>query len=84
MPKGNLYVAEAGTGKLHATDQSGSCAAGPEGPSCAGNTASVTRIKNPAGMASSRRVVKGLLSFAGPDGTGATGVDAVSVAPAER
>jgi hypothetical protein len=79
--KGNLYVAEAGTGKLHATDQSGGCAAGPEGQSCAGNTASVTRIKNPAGMASSRRVVKGLLSFAGPDGSGATGVDAVSVAP---
>src|SRR4051794_39285786 len=79
--KGNLYVAEAGTGKLHASDQSGGCAAFPEGESCAGNTASVTRIKNPAGMATTRRVVKGLLSFAGADGSGAVGVDAVSVAP---
>jgi len=79
--KGNLYVAEAGTGKLHASDQSGGCAVFPEGQSCAGNTSSVTRIKNPAGMATSRRVVKGLLSFAGADGSGAVGVDAVSVAP---
>ena len=79
--KGNLYVAEAGTGKVGSHDHSGTCQPGPEGPSCGGDTGSVTRIKNPSGVASSRRVVKGLLSFAAPDGTGATGIDAVSVAP---
>jgi hypothetical protein len=76
---GNLYVAEAGTGQLHATDRTGSCVIGPEGPSCAGNTGSITRIKNPAGSARASRVVTGLLSFAGRDGSAATGVDAVSV-----
>lgn len=76
---GNLYVAEAGTGQFHATDQTGSCGAGAEGPSCSGNTASITKIKNPAGTARSSRVVTGLLSFAAPDGSAAIGVDAVSV-----
>lgn len=76
---GDLYIAEAGTGKLHAKDQTGSCATGPEGPSCAGNTGSVTKVKNPAGSAHPSRVATGLLSFAGPDGSAAVGIDAVSV-----
>jgi len=75
---GSLYVAEAGTGKLGASDQSGTCEEGPEGPSCAGNTSSVTRIGEPWGKAKTSRPITGLLSFAGPDGTGATGVDAVA------
>jgi hypothetical protein len=79
---GNLYVAEAGTGKLHASDQTGSCGVGPEGPSCSGNTGSITRVKNPAGSARASRVATGLLSFAGPDGSAATGIDAVSVSSA--
>lgn len=74
---GNLYVAEAGTGQLNATDRSGSCAAGPEGPSCSGNTGSITMIKHPARSAHASRVVAGLLSFAAPDGSAAIGVDAV-------
>lgn len=77
-PNGDLYVAEAGKGNVGATDPGG-CLSGPEGPACAGNTGSVTRIKNPAHHASASRVVTGLLSFAAPDGSGATGVDAVSV-----
>ena len=77
--QGNLYVAEAGSGKLNATDQSATCGSGPEGPSCAGNTGSITRIKNPAGSARASKVATGLLSFAAPDGTAATGVDAVTV-----
>lgn len=76
---GNLYVAEAGTGQLNATDRSGVCGTGPEGPSCAGNTGSITKIKNPAGSPHASRVATGLLSFAAPNGFAATGVDAVSV-----
>lgn len=76
---GNLYVAEAGTGQLNATDRSGSCGVGPEGPSCSGNTGSITMIKKPAGSAHASRVAAGLLSFAAPDGSAATGVDAVSL-----
>jgi hypothetical protein len=74
---GDLYVAEAGSGNVNATD-AGSCGTGPEGPVCAGNTSSITRISNPAGSACPSRVVSGLLSFAAPDGSNATGVDAVS------
>jgi hypothetical protein len=77
--QGNLYVAEAGSGQLNATDQSGTCGPGPEGESCAGNTSSITKITNPGGTAHAWRVVSGLLSFAAPDGTAATGVDSVSV-----
>ena len=39
----------------------------------------VTKIKNPGRSASASRVVNGLLSFAAPDGSAATGVDSVSV-----
>ena len=78
-PGGTLYLAEAGKGKLDATDQSGTCVTGPEGPSCAGNTGSIIRILHPRHNPSASRIFKNLLSLAGPDGSGATGVDAVSL-----
>src|SRR3954466_12464380 len=78
-PGGALYLAEAGKGKLDATDQSGTCVTGPEGPSCAGNTGSIIRILHPRHNPSASRIFKNLLSFAGPDGSGAIGVDAVSL-----
>lgn len=77
-PDGSLYVAEAGTGQLNATAP-GTCAAGPEGQSCAGNTSSITVIESPADQPYAFRWVKGLLSFADQTGDGATGLDAVSV-----
>src|SRR5829696_1048184 len=64
---GALYVAEAGTG--------GPCLDPVEGP-CVGLTSSITKVSH----GRQRRVVEGLLSIAGPDGTGAVGVDDVSVA----
>ena len=64
-------------GNVNATD-AGSCGTGPEGPVCAGNTSSITRISNSAGSACPSRVVSGLLSLAAPDGSNAVGVDAVS------
>src|SRR6478609_2887429 len=73
-PGGTLYLAEAGKGKLDATDQSGKCVTGPEGPSCAGNTGSIIRILHPRHNPSASRIFKNLLSFAGPDGSGAIGV----------
>jgi hypothetical protein len=77
---GSLYVAEAGKGQLDASDQSGGCTTGPEGdPICGGNTSAITRIEHPGGTPEASRVVSGLLSFAGPDGSGATGIDAVTV-----
>jgi hypothetical protein len=67
LARGKLYVAEAGRG--------GDCLDPVEGP-CIGLTGSVTRVKH----GKQRRIVKGLLSIAGPDGSGAVGVDDVSVA----
>jgi SMP-30/Gluconolactonase/LRE-like region len=64
---GALYVAEAGTG--------GDTCLPDDGP-CVGLTSSITKVSH----GRQRRVVEGLLSFAGPDGTGAIGVDDVSVA----
>jgi hypothetical protein len=64
---GALYVAEAGTG--------GPCLDPVEGP-CVGLSSSITKVSH----GRQRRIVKGLLSIAGPDGTGAVGVDDVSVA----
>src|SRR4051794_1564006 len=47
---GALYVAEAGTGQVNATDQTGGCATGPEGDEvCVGNTSSLTVIEEPSG-----------------------------------
>ena len=65
---GALYVAEAGRGGDNCLDPV-------EGP-CFGLTSSITKVKH----GKQRRIVKGLLSIAGPDGTGAVGVDDVSVA----
>ena len=59
---GALYVAEAGRG-------GDSCL--PEDGPCVGLTSSITKVRH----GHQRRVVEGLLSFAGPDGTGAVGVD---------
>jgi hypothetical protein len=67
LRRGALYVAEAGTG--------GPCLDPVEGP-CVGLTSSITKVSH----GRQRRVVEGLLSIAGPDGTGAVGVDDVSVA----
>jgi hypothetical protein len=84
-PDGSLYVAEAGSGQLNATDTSGQCVNGPEGPSCAGNTSSITVIQQPADHDSSAsRLVTGLLSLAAPDGSGAVGLDAVSLSGSGR
>jgi hypothetical protein len=63
-----LYVAEAGRG--------GPTCLPPPDEVCIGLTSSVTKIDD----GRQRRVVRGLLSIAGPDGTFATGVDDVSVA----
>ncbi|MDQ6696665.1 MAG: ScyD/ScyE family protein [Actinomycetota bacterium] len=76
---GSLYLAEAGKGKVGASDQSGKCVTGPEGPSCAGDTGSIIRILHPGTNPEGSRIIKHLLSLAGPDGTGATGLDSVSV-----
>jgi hypothetical protein len=64
---GRLYVAEAGHGGSN-------CA--PGGTTCVGLTSAISRINIAAGT--SRRVISGLVSVAGSDGTGATGVDGIS------
>jgi hypothetical protein len=66
---GRLYVAEAGHGGPN-------CLSGPGGATCAGLTSAISRINIAAGT--SRRVVKGLISLAGSDGSAATGVDGIS------
>jgi sugar lactone lactonase YvrE len=66
-PNGAIYVAEAGT-------------AGPTCPApdvCLGYSSSITRIKG----GNARRIVKGLPSGGGQDGTFTTGADGVSVDP---
>jgi hypothetical protein len=76
---GSLYIAEAGTGQVGASDQTIPCTTGPEGAACVGDTAALTRVRRPSGAnARSERIVTGLLSSAAPDGSGATGLDAVS------
>ena len=67
---GKLYVAEAGHGGT-------TCFTIPQqGTNCVGFTSGISRI-NIAGK-SATRVASGLFSFAGPDGSGATGVDGIS------
>lgn len=81
-PDGTLYVAEAGSGKIGATDMSGECYRGPEGDACVGNTGSITAIPKPATAtpADAKRIVSGLLSSADKNsGAGATGLNAISV-----
>ncbi len=69
---GKLYVAEAGHGGT-------ACFTIPQqGKQCVGFTSGVSRI-NIAGK-SATRVVSGLFSIAGADGTFATGVDGISIA----
>jgi hypothetical protein len=68
IARGALYVAEAGRG--------GPTCLPPDQATCVGLTSSVTRVRH----GRQRRVVKGLLSAAGADGTFATGIDDVSVA----
>lgn len=81
-PDGTLYVAEAGSGKILATDLSGGCGIGPEGPVCIGNTSSITAIPHPetATPRDAKRIATGLLSSADANaGVGATGLNAISV-----
>jgi len=69
---GTVYVAEAGTGGA------GPCLPNPEDPTasaCLGDTGAVTEIRH----GTQTRVVTGLPSLAGADGSGATGPSAVSV-----
>ncbi|WP_235737589.1 ScyD/ScyE family protein [Nocardioides alcanivorans] len=58
-----LYVAESGTGGA------GPCFEGPEGEACFGTTGAITEISHRG----QRRVVTGLPSLAGPDGSSAGG-----------
>ena len=70
---GTVYVAEAGTGG------DGPCVPNPEDPEapgvCLGATGAVTEIRR----GTQTRVLTGLASLAGQDGSGATGPSAVSV-----
>lgn len=70
--RGQLYVAEAGTG---GTDCSGSG----EEASCVGFTGSISKVKKPLRTRDSSpvRVITGLASGAGADGSFATGADGV-------
>jgi hypothetical protein len=70
LRRGTLYVAEAGRGGDTCIGET------PEEQLCVGLTSSITRVRH----GHRRRIVRGLLSAAGPDGTFAGGVDDVSVA----
>ena len=67
---GALYVAEAGRGGDTCIGET------PEEQTCVGLTSAITRVRH----GHQRRIVRGLLSAAGPDGSFAVGVDDVSVA----
>jgi hypothetical protein len=89
-PSGALYVALAGSGRLHAVHVGG-CATDPEGGvSCVGDTGGVERIGSPstAAAGAGKRVQWGLFSIADkgagsadPPGSAAVGLDAISFAP---
>jgi hypothetical protein len=68
-PGGAVYVAEAGRGGDFCVGS------GPEGRTCIGFTAAVTRIAG----GNQERVATGLLSAASPDGSFATGADDVAL-----
>jgi sugar lactone lactonase YvrE len=68
-PGGAVYVAEAGRGGDFCVGS------GPEGRTCIGFTAAVTRIAG----GTQQRVATGLLSVASPDGSFATGADDVAL-----
>ncbi len=67
--KSVLYVAEAGRGGA------APCIEGPEGPACFGTSGAITRVRGN----DQRRVVTGLPSLAGADGSQATGPADVAV-----
>lgn len=68
---GELFVAEAGHGGK-------SCFSDPElGTSCLGFTSGISRVY--VGRSWAKRIVSGLVSTAGPDGSFATGVDGISI-----
>jgi hypothetical protein len=67
---GRLYVAEAGKGGA------GPCPTGPEGPACFGTSGSVATVDH----GKVRRVLTGLPSVAGPDGSSAGGPASVAFA----
>lgn len=67
--RGELYIAEAGRGGEDCVDES-----------CVGFTGAISKVKKPARTndSSPNRVITGLASGAGPDGSFATGPDGVS------
>ena len=67
---GGLYVAEAGHGGTECIN------GGEEGTTCVGFTSGISRID--LDHSSAHRVVSGIVSFAGEDGSAATGVDGIS------
>lgn len=69
---GHLYVAEAGRGGKKCIGQ------GPEGETCIGTSAAVTKVFWDGGAWKHRRLVGGLPSAAGKDGGFAVGLDGVS------
>ncbi|NHC16098.1 ScyD/ScyE family protein [Motilibacter deserti] len=71
--RGEMYVAEAGRGGED-------CVGEGEQSTCTGTTGSIIRIKRPEKTTNGTadRVITGLLSAAGGDGSGAVGVDGVS------
>jgi hypothetical protein len=70
-PGGRLYVAEAGHGGAECIT------GGEEGTTCIGFTSGISSID--LDRSSAHRVVSGILSYAGEDGSAATGVDGISV-----
>lgn len=77
-PRGNLYVAEAGSGGK----KSDCFAAGEEGMQCPGFTSGLSVIDVRRGRA--QRVVTGIASAASPDGSAAIGLDGIAFANSGR
>src|SRR5437868_11117253 len=71
-PGGKLYVAEAGHGGPECL-----AGGGEGGDLCVGFTSQISRIDQGSGTVTP--VVTGLVSTAGSDGSGATGIDGISV-----
>lgn len=74
---GQLYIAEAGSG-------GDTCVGEGESEVCVGETGAISQILVPqfASNVTAKRIVTGLFSGAGPDGSFATGADGVSAASA--
>ena len=71
---GSLYIAEAGKGGP-------TCATGPQGETCIGLTSSISRVARPWSASNTKpvRIIDGLPSGGGPDGSFSVGVDGVGV-----